>query len=67
MKRFQTQTYFGRSVNKGVQYDTNDFIGSTSQRTDIELTEAELAANAEVNEKLDKFIDRVAFRIEEAL
>jgi len=67
MKRFQTQTYFGRTVNKGVQYDTNDFIGSTSQRTDIVLTEEELKANNDVNDKLDKFIDRVAFRIEEAL
>jgi len=67
MKRFQTQTYFGRAVNKGVQYDTRDFIGDTSQRTDIELSEDVLKKNQELNEKLDKFIDRVAFRIEEAL
>ena len=67
MKGFQTQTYFGRSVNKGVQYDTNDFIASTATRTDIEISEEDLKKQGELNEKLDKFIDRVAFRIEEAL
>ena len=27
IKRIQTQTYFGRSVNKACVYDPNDFIG----------------------------------------
>ena len=67
MKRFQSQTYFGRSVNKGVQYETKDFIGSTEKQSDVILSDEQLEEEKALNEKLDKFIDRVAFRIEEAL
>lgn len=54
-------------MNKAVQYDTKDFTGSTSQKTDVQLSEEVLKVQADLNDKLDKFIDRVAFRIEEAL
>jgi len=57
IKRIQTQTYFGRSVNKACQYNPDDFIAVLSNFKDDEQME----------EKLDKFIDRVAFRVEEAL
>ena len=48
-------------------YDPNDFLEQESDKKGGELTEEEQKAIAEMNEKLDKFIDRVAFRIEEAL
>lgn len=67
MKQIQTQTYFGRSVNKAVQYNPDDFIGGDSSKENKEKTEEELKAAEELKEKLDKFIDRVAFRVEEAL
>ena len=54
-------------VNKAVMYDPNDFLEQESDKKGGELTEEEQKAIAEMNEKLDKFIDRVAFRIEEAL
>lgn len=50
-----------------MQYDTSDFIGSQDKKTDVVLTEEQLEEEKALNEKLDKFIDRVAFRIEEAL
>jgi hypothetical protein len=53
-------------VNKAVQYNPEDFIGDSSAKTG-EKTEEELKAAEELKEKLDKFIDRVAFRVEEAL
>ena len=57
IKRIQTQTYFGRSVNKACQYNADDFITQMSN----------FKGDDQMEEKLDKFIDRVAFRIEEAL
>ena len=48
-------------------YDPNDFLEQESDKKAGDLTEEEQKAIAEMNEKLDKFIDRVAFRIEEAL
>ena len=44
-------------MNKASQYDADDFIAQMSNFKDDEQME----------EKLDKFIDRVAFRVEEAL
>ena len=41
MKRIQTQTYFGRSVNKACQYDPSDFIGQ--DETKGEQTEEQKA------------------------
>ena len=67
MKRIQTQTYFGRSVNKAIQYDVTDFTKGEGHRADEQLTEEEYKAQQDMNDKLDKFIDRVAFRVEEAL
>lgn len=58
MKGLNTQTYFNRSVNACVQYQPSDFIDK--------IREASGSGDA-VNEKMDKFIDRVSFRIEEAL
>jgi hypothetical protein len=54
-------------VNKAVQYNPDDFIGGDSSKENKEKTEEELKAAEELKEKLDKFIDRVAFRVEEAL
>ena len=48
-------------------YDPNDFLEKENDKKAGDLTEEEQKAIAEMNEKLDKFIDRVAFRIEEAL
>ena len=58
MKDLETQTYFSRLVNKCVQYDPNDFIKKMEEFS---------KADTHINEKLDKFIDRVAYRVEEAL
>ena len=44
-------------VNAVVQYDANDFINIMQESSN----------DQNVSEKLEKFIDRVAFRIEEAL
>ncbi len=58
IKTLQTQTYFNRSVNACVQYDPKDFIDKIREQS----------GNAgDINEKLDKFIDRVQYRVEEAL
>lgn len=42
MKSYQSQTYFGRSVNKAVQYNPDDFMGDNSKKKGQELTEEEL-------------------------
>ncbi len=67
MKRIQTQTYFGRSVNKASQYNPDDFIGEKSRKKQEDMNEEEQKQADEMRDKLDKFIDRVAFRVEEAL
>jgi len=59
MKRFQAQTYFNRMVNKIIQYDPQDFLDKMKQQAQISDTSG--------NDKLEKFVDRVAYRIEEAL
>lgn len=59
MKRFQAQTYFNRMVNKIVQYDPQDFLDKMKQQAQT--------SDATANDKLEKFVDRVAYRIEEAL
>jgi len=59
MKTLTTQTYFRRAVNASIQYDPNDFIN--------EMKEKFSKAESNTNEKMDKFIDRVAYRVEEAL
>lgn len=53
----QTQTYYNRSVNASVQYDSKDFFNTKQFQQE----------GTGLEEKLDKFIDRVAFRVEEAL
>ena len=53
-----TQTYFNRSVNACVQYEPSDFIDKIKEQS---------GSGGAINEKLDKFIDRVSYRIEEAL
>ena len=53
-------------MNKAVQYNPDDFIGDSGKKTG-EKTEEEIKAAEELKEKLDKFSDRVAFRVEEAL
>lgn len=59
MKRFSSQTYYNRMVNAIVQYDPHDFL-------DVMKKSAQ-AGDANVADKLEKFVDRVAYRIEEAL
>ena len=44
-------------MNKAAQYNPDDFIGELSNFKDDDTME----------EKLDKFIDKVAYRVEEAL
>jgi dynein intermediate chain 3, axonemal len=55
---FQSQTYHKRSVNAAVQYRPDDFIDKIRQQS---------TTGGDLNEKLDKFIDRVQYRVEEAL
>jgi nucleoid DNA-binding protein len=55
MLNLQTQTYFNRSVNGCSQYNHKDFIDKIREQSGDNDT------------KMDKFIDRVSFRIEEAL
>lgn len=59
MKRFSSQTYFNRMVNAIVQYDPQDFL-------DIKKKSAQ-QSDGQAADKLEKFVDRVAYRIEEAL
>lgn len=58
MVNLQTQTYFNRSVNAMCQYEPNDFIKEIQKSID---------EDKEMNSKLDKFVERVAKRVEEAL
>lgn len=67
MKRIQTQTVFGRKIHKAVQYSADDFQGNDDQKEVKDQTEEEKQQAKEFSDKLDKFIDRVAFRVEEAL
>jgi hypothetical protein len=46
-------------VNKIIQYDPQDFLDKMKQQAQISDTSG--------NDKLEKFVDRVAYRIEEAL
>jgi hypothetical protein len=45
-------------VNAAVQYRPDDFIDKIRQQS---------TTGGDLNEKLDKFIDRVQYRVEEAL
>ena len=55
---FQSQTYHRRSVNACVQNRPEDFI---------DKIRAQSTTGGDLNDKLDKFIDRVQYRVEEAL
>ena len=55
MLNLSTQTYFNRSVNNSSQYNHKDFIDKIKDQS------------KDTDAKLDKFIDRTSFRIEEAL
>lgn len=66
MKRLQTQTYFNRSVNKSTIYDPADFQKKTNVKP-TDLSDEDIKLQKLTAEKLDKFIDRVAFNIETAL
>ena len=59
MKRFSSQTYYNRMVNAIVQYDPQDFLEI--------MKKSAQSSDANQAERLEKFIDRVAYRIEEAL
>ncbi len=59
MKRFSSQTYFNRMVNAIVQCDPQDFLDVMKKSAQV--------GDASGADKLEKFIDRVAYRIEEAL
>ena len=54
----QTQTYYNRSVNAICQYRYDDFISEIKKAFEND---------DQMDIKLDKFVDRVAKRIEEAL
>ena len=54
----QTQTYYNRSVNAITCYDAQDFIGQTAEA---------LKNDNELHVRLDRFIDRVAPRVERQL
>mmetsp|Transcript_3505 Transcript_3505/g.2530 ORF Transcript_3505/g.2530 Transcript_3505/m.2530 type:complete len:124 (+) Transcript_3505:221-592(+) len=58
IKRFQSQTYFNRSVNKIVQYDPSDFIREMQKHSQQEQS---------MQERLDKFIERAGDKVESAL
>lgn len=55
---YSSQTYHKRSVNQAVQYRPEDFIDKIRQQS---------ISSGDLNEKLDKFIDRVQYRVEAAL
>ena len=80
INRIQTQTYFGRMVNKTCQYDPNDFMDEDNNKKrkrplpGQELSEEEqkkfddfTKAETEKREKLEKFVERVAYDVEAAL
>lgn len=54
----KTQTYFERSVNSAALYDANDFMKGMQDA---------IAEDDKLDAKLEKFVDKVAYRIEEAL
>lgn len=58
MKTFSSQTYHNRSVNLNVEYNPKDFLNAMP---DIDKN------NAEEMLRMEKFFDKVAPRIEEAL
>ena len=81
VKRIQTQTYFGRKINKACQYDPTDFMDdekaqkkptrrmpwdAPNDEEDKKMAEEEKKAR-EAGHKLEKFVDRVAPYVEEAL
>jgi hypothetical protein len=55
MLNLSTQTYFNRSVNNSSQYNHKDFIDKIREQS------------GDMDAKMDKFIDRTSYRIEEAL
>jgi len=63
MLNYQSQTYFNRQVNKTVQYEPKDFLEHTKQ----EALQEEEQEGPSITDKLNKFIDKVAPQIEEAL
>ena len=58
IKELKTQTYFERSVNSSALYDANDFMKGMQEA---------IAEDDKLDAKLEKFVDKVAYRIEEAL
>lgn len=58
IKTFSSQTYHNRSVNFNVEYNPNDFL---KQISGVE------SQNEEIVNKLQRFFEKVAPRIEEAL
>ena len=81
VKRIQTQTYFGRKVNKGCQYEPKDFMDEEKKESkqtrrmpwdqpneELDKKQAEEEKKAqEAVIRLEKFIDRVAPNVEAAL
>ncbi len=59
MINFKSQTYYNRKVNAAIQFDPIDFINS--------MKAFYMKDDTNMNEKLEKFIDRVSPYIEEAL
>lgn len=57
MDTFSSQTYYNRMVNASCQYDTNDFY----------IKNDKLTKEQNLNQKLEKFVDKVSYAVESAL
>lgn len=58
IQSFRQNTYHRMSVNASVQYRPDDFIEAIRQQS---------LSQGDINEKLDRFINRVQYKVEEAL
>ena len=60
MKTFSSQTYYNRMVNASCQYKSDDFIAKVQKMEAGEKPE-------ELQKTLERFIEKVSYRIESAL
>lgn len=60
MKTFSSQTYYNRMVNASCQYNSEDFIEAVKQQTNS-------GKPGSLQTKLERFIEKVSYRIESAL
>jgi|JI10StandDraft_1071094.scaffolds.fasta_scaffold563220_3 hypothetical protein len=69
MLNYQSQTYFNRQVNKAIQYEPADFLQKEEVKKEVEQEGQYFQEDQgpSITDKLNKFIDKVAPQIEEAL